>query len=418
MEKSKMKKTEEVDVLVIGAGPSGTVAAAAAHQRGLKVKIVEKQRFPRFVIGESLLPKCMEHFEETGLLDHLKAQNYQVKRGARFVRGDKLCWFDFSEQYTKGWTWTWQVPRGHFDKVLADAVVDRGVELDYETTVTDIQMHGTSSITTVEKKDGSQERIMARFLIDASGYGRVIPRLFGLEKDSGMPPRRAIFAHYEDKKRPGGEDGEKITFVIHRKDIWVWVIPFSDGITSIGFVGNPDFFSQFDQDDASLQIRNMIADVPYIRERFAEAEMAVEAKKISAYAVSAEQLYGPGYVITGNSSEFIDPVFSSGVTFATESGLLAAKLVARELDGDYVDWEKEYVEHMSQGVDTFRTYVKSWYDGTLQDIFFFSHRDSNREIKRQICSVLAGYVWDMSNPFVSHRRERALKSISQLIKMY
>ena len=412
-----MMKTENVDVLVIGAGPSGTVAAAAAHQRGLKVKVVEKQRFPRFVIGESLLPKCMEHFEETGLLDALKAQNYQVKRGARFIRGDKLCWFDFSEQYTKGWTWTWQVPRAHFDKVLADTIAERGVSVDYETTVTDIQIYGTNSLTTVEKKDGSHEKIAARYIIDASGYGRVIPRLFGLTKDTGMPPRKAIFGHFQDKKRPGGENGEKITFVIHRKDIWVWVIPFSDGVTSIGFVGNPDYFKSFEQEDTAAQLRNMIADVPYIKERFQDAEMAIDAKKISAYAVSAEQLYGPGYVITGNSSEFIDPVFSSGVTFATESGLLAAKLVSRELEGDYVDWDKEYVEHMQQGVETFRTYVNYWYDGTLQDIFFFSH-NSNQEIKRQICSVLAGYVWDLSNPFVSDRRERALTSISKLIKMY
>ena len=408
-------KTEHVDVLVIGAGPSGTVAAAAAHQRGLKVKIVEKEQFPRFVIGESLLPRCMEHFEETGLLEALKKQNYQIKRGASFVRDGKTCWFDFSEQYTEGWTWTWQMPRAHFDKVLADAVVEKGVALDYETMVTDIKINGTNSLTTVQKKDGSQEQIAARYIIDASGYGRVIPRLFGLEKRSNLPPRAAIFSHFKDENRPDGPDGEKITIVIHKRDVWVWIIPFSDEITSIGFVGNATFFKDYEQEDVALQLRNMIANVPYIKDRFAQAEMMTDARKISAYAVSAQQLYGPGYVITGNSSEFIDPVFSSGVTFATESGLLAAKLVSKELKGGYVDWEKEYVEHMHQGVETFRTYVNYWYDGTLQDIFFFSHKDSNKEIKRQICSVLAGYVWDVSNPFVSNRRERALTSISKLI---
>lgn len=409
-------KHEQVDVLVIGAGPSGTVAAAAVQQRGLNVKIVEKQRFPRFVIGESLLPKCMEHFEEVGLLDVLKTQGYQVKRGARFIRDDKVCWFDFSEQYTNGWTWTWQVPRAHFDKVLADAVAERGVEIDYQTAVTDIQMAGSNSLTTVEAANGEKKQIAAKFIIDASGYGRVVPRLFGLEKPSGMPPRRAVFAHFEDKKRPGGADGEKITFVIQRQDIWVWIIPFSNGISSVGVVGNPDFFEEHPQDSYEQLLRSIISDVTQIQDRFEGAQMVVDAKSMKAYAVSARQLYGPGYVITGNSSEFIDPVFSSGVTFATESGLLAAKLVCRALQGENVDWEKDYVQYMTQGVETFRTYVNHWYTGLLQDIFFFSHQDHNMEIKRRICSVLAGYVWDETNSFVSDKRERALQSISHLIK--
>lgn len=407
---------EKVDVLVIGAGPSGTVAAAAVQQRGLKVKIVEKQRFPRFVIGESLLPKCMEHFEEVGLLDVLKAQNYQIKRGARFIRDDQVCWFDFGEQYTDGWTWTWQVPRAHFDKVLADAVAERGVEIDYETAVTNVEMLGSNSLTTVVDKNGANRKIAAKFIIDASGYGRVLPRLFNLEKRSGMSPRRAVFAHFEDLQRPNGPDGEKITFVIQRQDIWVWIIPFSNGVTSVGVVGNPDFFDAYPEESQEQLLRSMIQDVAQIKDRFAGAKTLIEAKSMKAFAVSAEQLYGPGFVITGNSSEFIDPVFSSGVTFATESGLLAAKLVCRQLQGENIDWQKAYVDHMTQGVETFRTYVNHWYTGLLQDIFFFSHQNQNMEVKRRICSVLAGYVWDESNSFVSDKRERALQSISHLIK--
>lgn len=407
---------EQVDVLVIGAGPSGTVAAAAVQQRGLKVKIVEKQRFPRFVIGESLLPKCMEHFEEVGLLEVLKAQNYQVKRGARFIRNDQVCWFDFGEQYTDGWTWTWQVPRAHFDKVLADAVAKRGVEIDYETAVSKVELTESGSTTTVEEANGTQRQIEAKYIIDASGYGRVLPRMFGLEKASGMSPRRAVFAHFEDPKRPAGADGEKITFVIQRQDIWVWIIPFSDGITSVGVVGNPDFFEEYPQENYEQLLRGMISDVHQIQDRFEQAKMVIEAQSMKAFAVSAQQLYGPGFVITGNSSEFIDPVFSSGVTFATESGLLAAKLVCRQLNGESIDWEKAYVEYMRQGVETFRTYVNYWYTGLLQDIFFFSHQKQNMEIKQRICSVLAGYVWDETNSFVSDKRERALQSISHLIK--
>ena len=111
---------ETVDVLIIGAGPSGCVSASYLANNKINVKIVEKVKFPRYVIGESLLPRCMDHFDEVGLLDILKKQNYEIKRGARFLRGDEVCNFDFSKKFTNGWDWTWQVPRSHFDNILAE----------------------------------------------------------------------------------------------------------------------------------------------------------------------------------------------------------------------------------------------------------------------------------------------------------
>ncbi len=413
-----MAKKEQVDVLVIGAGPSGSVSAAQLHRDGLKIKVVEKERFPRFVIGESLLPRCMEHFDEVGLMDTLKAQNYQIKRGARFIRDGRDCWFDFGEQYTQGWTWTWQVPRGHFDKVLIDTIASWGVDVEFETAVTQIEKGADSQLTTVTHADGSETQIESRFIIDASGYGRVMPRMFQLEKPSVMAPRSAVFGHFTDRNRPSGILGERITFVIHRRDIWIWVIPFSDGITSVGFAGNPDFFAMYNTEDKAEQLINMMKDVPFVWERFHDQDNVIPGRMMNAYAASVKQSYGPGYVITGNSSEFIDPVFSSGVTFATESGLVAAKLVKRHLNGEVIDWATEYVQHMHQGVETFRVYVNRWYEGDLQDIFFFSHDSANPEIKRKICSVLAGYVWDTSNPFVRDHGERALGSLSKLVKIY
>ncbi len=419
-----MTNYDQTDVLVIGAGPSGTVAAAKLQQEGVDVQVVEKTEFPRFVIGESLLPKCMEHFEEVGFLDALNKQGYQTKHGARFIRGDKSCLFDFSEQYTQGKTWTWQVPRSHFDKVLADELVARGVPLHFNTAVKAIDIQNGRSTTTVTDPQGRERQINAKFIIDASGWGRVIPRLFGLEEASDMEVRKAFFAHFQDEKRPPGASGKVITFYIHARELWIWVIPFSDGITSVGFVGNPSHFLPYEKEvDLKKRIRQMIAYIPQIADRFENAQFIVEPKIIEAYAAAAKQLYGDGFVLTGNSSEFLDPVFSSGVTFATESGLQAAKLVARQLRGEHVDWEKEYTEYMRQGINTFRTYVNMWYDGRLQDIFFFtsdenSPIDQAHSIKRQICSVLAGYVWDQSNPFVGNRRERALESLSRLVQVY
>lgn len=405
------------DVLVIGAGPSGTVAASMVHKLGWKVQVVEKQQFPRFVIGESLLPRCMEHLEAAGFMDALKAENFQVKTGARFLRGDEVCEFDFSEQFSEGWKWTWQVPRADFDWILAKEAEKMGIPIHYKTGVIDVEFDGTDSLTTVEDNEGNKHQIKAKFIIDSSGWGRVIPRLLDLVEPSDMPPRCAMFAHVKDSKRPEGEAGEKITFVIHRRDIWIWIIPFSNGNTSIGLVGNPAFFDDFSGEPED-QFRQMLASEPHTKDRFEGVEIQFKPHKMTQFAASVKQLHGPGFVLTGNSAEFLDPVFSSGVTFATESGLLAAKLAGKFLAGETVDWEADYSAHMEHGIETFRSYVNSWYDGTLQDIFFATQTTTqiNDRIRKQICSVLAGYVWDKSNPYVK-RHKTAISTLQKVIQM-
>ncbi len=407
-----MMKTEKVDVLVIGAGPSGTMAASMVNKNGLKVKIVEKTQFPRYVIGESLLTRCMDHFEEAGVLDALKEQNYQVKNGAIFLKGDERCEFEFSEQYTKGWEWTWQVPRDDFDKVIADKVESMGVEIEYQATVTDIKFDGSDSTTTVFDKDGNEKKIEARFIIDASGYGRVIPKLLNLNVPSSLPTRDTIFTQFIDIHRPKGHDSNRIVIVAHRPDVWIWIIPFSNGNTSFGFVGNPDYLKQY-EGNYEEQLRSLIASEPLISKRFSIAKMVFPPEYIAGYSIAVKQLYDEGYVLTGNSTEFLDPVFSAGVTFATESGIAAGKLASRKLNGESVDWEKEYVSHIVHGVETFRTYIEGWYNGSLHEIFFSKQID--QEVKNKIGSVLTGYVWDMSNPFVK-RHEQSIKNLTQFLK--
>ena len=235
-------QTTKVDVLVIGAGPAGSIAASIVNKAGYKVQIVEKEKFPRFVIGESLLPRVMDHLEEAGLLEAVKKAGFQEKFGAKFVRGDEICDFNFKDQFSKGWNWTWQVPRAQFDKILAETTAANGVTLEQETAVKDIKFTGTDSVTTVVDKDGNERQIEAKFIIDASGYGRVIPRMFGLDKPSNFEPRKTHFVHFKDLKRPDGIDGNRITVVVHQPRTWIWIIPFSNGITSVGFVADPEFF--------------------------------------------------------------------------------------------------------------------------------------------------------------------------------
>ena len=404
---------EKVDVLVIGAGPAGSIATSMMHQQGLKVKVVEKEKFPRFVIGESLLPRVMDHLEEAKLLDAVKKASFQEKFGAKFVRGNEICDFNFSDQFSKGWTWTWQVPRANFDQILSDTVAAMGVSVEQETAVTNIKFNGTKSTTTVVNKEGLSKQIEANFIVDASGYGRVIPRMFNLEKPSNFDPRKTHFTHFKDLKRPTGIDGNRITVVVHQKRTWIWIIPFSNGITSVGFVADPEFFKDFSEDPIE-RMKAIVAEDVHTKDRFANAEMMFAPRTIEGYAISTKQLYGDGFVLVGNATEFLDPVFSSGVTFAMESGNRAGKLVSKFLKGEQVDWQKEYTDHMMQGINTFRSYVSAWYEGDLHDIFFSENPDP--EIKKQICSVLAGYVWDLENPFVK-KHDRILKTLATVIRM-
>jgi flavin-dependent dehydrogenase len=361
----------------------------------------------------------MEALEAAGFMDAVRKGGFQEKGGAKFVKNGKICDYRFDDQFTKGWEWTWQVPRAQFDKILADTVEEMGVPISYRTAVTGIQfnedhINGGHSVTTVEDADGRQTELEARYIIDGSGYGRVIPRLFNMDRPSNLPPRKAIFAHTKDLKRSMADEPNRITIVVQEPGVWIWIIPFSNGVTSLGFVGDPAFFERFEGAGAPLeaQFRAMIATQPYIAERFEGVEWAMDPRGLTSWSSTTSAFYGKGFVLTGNVTEFLDPVFSSGVTLATVSSQLAAGLVIRELKGETVDWEKEYTEVMMQGVNTIRTYVNTWYEGVLDTIFFADNQDPL--IKSQICSVLAGYVWDTTNPYVKNHHN-ALHKLASLI---
>jgi 2-polyprenyl-6-methoxyphenol hydroxylase-like FAD-dependent oxidoreductase len=399
---------EPTDVIVIGAGPAGSAAAALVHRAGLSVRVVEQTRFPRFVIGESLLPRCMDILDEAGLLDAVKARGYQVKNGALFVHGAERCSFDFHDQHTRGWSWTWQVPRADFDQTLATEVERMGVPVHWATKVTAVDLPdgpGPRRLTVVDES-GATHVLSARFVIDASGYGRVLPRLLGLDEPSGQPPRRALFAHVEGDRRPSGPDQERIWICIHPEAIgaWLWIIPFSDGRTSVGAVSDPGFFEGFQADTDEARLRAIIASEPGARERLSDARFLFPPRTLAGYSSSVKRLWGPGYCLVGNATEFLDPVFSSGVTLALESASRAARLAVRELGGEAVDWDREFSAPMMRGIDVFRTFVERWYDGTLARLFFAPRKDDR--IRAQICSVLAGYVWDETNPLVRDHARR------------
>ena len=406
-------KKEISEILIIGAGPSGMVSASYLHDHGVKVLVVEKAVFPRFQIGESLIPQCMDNLEEAGLLEAIEKKRFQKKFGVRFVKDQKIGEFDFADKYGEGWDWTWQVPRADFDNCLAEEAQRKGVKILFDTEVIQVEFEGKISKTLVKNSIGELTEIQADFIIDSSGFGRVLAKQLHLEAPPQIASHSSIFTHIQETNRPKGKEGELITFEILDTKVWFWYFPFSNGNSSLGLVAPSEWFTQFNK-NPEVAMRQIIGDLEFYKDRFKDYEFLFSPIKLDNISRNVTRLYGDGYVLTGNSAEFLDPVFSSGVSFATASGLLAAKLILKEREGINVDWDLEYVNYIKQGVDVFSTYVKEWYSGNLQKIIL--HPNPNSEIKKQICAVLAGYVWDTSNPFVK-KHAQIIQNLSRLIEM-
>ena len=219
-----------------------------------------------------------------------------------------------------------------------------------------------------------KDKLKHVLLLMAADMAGLFQSLFNMERPSNLPPRKAMFAHTVDTKRSMDDEPNRITIVVHEKGVWIWIIPFSNGITSLGYVGDQEFFDRF-PGTPEEQFRAMIASQPYIAERMKDVELVFEPRELQSWSATTEKFYGDGFVLTGNVTEFLDPVFSSGVTLATVSSQMAGKLVVRKLNGGEVDWDKEYMEIMMQGVNTFRSYVMAWYEGTLDTIFFADDQD-------------------------------------------
>ena len=394
-----------VEVLIIGAGPAGALAAALLCRQGLRVLVLEREQFPRFSIGESLLPQSMEYLEQAGMLGAVERAGFQIKNGAAFGRGEQYTEFDFRDKFSDGWSYTYQVPRARFDHLLALEAQRQGAEIRFRHEVVAVDLSAACPRVTIKDGQNDTSIIEAGFILDASGFGRVLPRLLRLERPSDFPVRGAIFTHVEDQIPSMAFDRNKIRINVQpdNGDLWYWLIPFSDGRCSIGVVGALEALAVY-QGTETNRLRALIAADASMDRLLAQARWDTPARQLVGYACNVSSLWGRGYALLGNAGEFLDPIFSSGVTIAFKSASLAAALVPRQLAGKSVDCDREFALPLKQGVDTFRAFVESWYRGGFQRIIF--HPRQPADIRRMIAAILAGYVWDQSNPYVSQTRRR------------
>ncbi|KQY90635.1 NAD(P)/FAD-dependent oxidoreductase [Pelomonas sp. Root1444] len=404
---------QTTDVCIIGAGPAGAVAAGLLRRQGLAVTVLERQAFPRFSIGESLLPQSMAFIEKAGFLQDVVEAGFQYKNGAAFCRGDKRTAFDFRDKFTDGWATTYQVQRAHFDQVLANGAAKAGADVRYRHEVTAVRVAPSQrpQLDVQPLDGGAPYTVEAGHLLDASGFGRTLPRLLDLESPSAFPVRAATFTHVQDRISDPSFDRSKILVTVHPQDVdvWFWTIPFSNGRCSLGVVARAEYFERFPEDPTE-RLKAVVAETPSLATLLQDAVWDTPANRLQGYAANVKSLWGPGYALLGNAGEFLDPVFSSGVTIAVKSADLAVTALLRERAGEAVDWEADYARPLRAGVDAFRAFVESWYRGGFQDVIFHEH--PNPDIRRMISSILAGYAWDLSNPYVAHpERMRTLEQL-------
>jgi flavin-dependent dehydrogenase len=393
------------DVVIIGAGPSGAVAATLLAKQGVDVLVLEKLEFPRFIIGESLLPQSMEFLEKAGMLDTIESAAFQHKNGAAFAWGELESLIDFSAKFSDGWATTYQVQRAEFDHILAQAASTAGATVKYNHEVMDVSFRDDVASLIVRNDDGVEDKITCKFVLDASGYGRVLPRLLNLELPSTFPLRHALFCHIKDQLHVKKFDRNKILITIHpeHSDIWYWLIPFSNGTSSIGVVVRPEKLADY-QGTNSEKLWSLVNEVPALKMLLSDATEIRDVGELKGYSTNVTSLCSKNFALLGNAGEFLDPVFSSGVTIALKSADLVVAPLLRQLAGDTIDWDKEYAQPLKIGVECFKTFVQSWYTGELQKIILSSPPDDN-EIKQMIVSILAGYAWDEKNSFVTQGRK-------------
>jgi flavin-dependent dehydrogenase len=355
------------DAIVIGAGPAGSTAAAILAEKGRSVLVLEKEKFPRYHIGESLMPFCWFTLNRLGLVEEMNKRAFTKKYSVQFVTSDgrQSQPFYFFQHYDHPSAVTWQIERSEFDLLLLNNARKKGAEILELTPVKKVVKDETGRVTGVQamSADGQIFEAMGTFTIDCSGREQVATSRDGWRLKDPQLNKLAIWTYYRGAKRDEGIDEGNTTVAYVEGRGWFWYIPLKDDIVSVGIVADREYLFSESKDPSAIMAREIERNV-WIKDHLTQGEQFGEYFVTSEFSYRSRYCATDGLVLAGDAFAFLDPVFSSGVLLALKSGEMAADTIHAALeDGDHSTQRfAEYGEQLCLGIENMRKLVYAFYD--------------------------------------------------------
>jgi flavin-dependent dehydrogenase len=387
-----MQDRRECDVLVVGGGPAGSTIAALLTQKGRSVVVMEKERFPRFHIGESLLPFNLPLFERLGVAEEVE-QIGVYKPGAEVVSDDhpQAATFRFDHNPHLSIGHSYHVRRAEFDKLLLDNSRHVGATVLEGMRVTEIEFsdEGCSRVMAIGP-NGAPTTWFPRFLVDASGRDTLLLKRLGLKRVDKRNNTAAVFGHFRNVPRRSGSSEGMITMHLFQHG-WFWMIPLPDDVMSVGLVGTRSFFrTRTSAENLDKFFARAVAASPSVASRMVNAEPISQLVATGNYSYNSRHYTGHGYILIGDAAAFIDPLFSSGVMMAMSSAAVASEVVDAWLDDRKLGAQlmRSYERRMRRGLDSLSWLICRINTPVLRDIFMASFDLFNT--RNGLLAILAG----------------------------
>lgn len=394
-----------VDVVVIGGGPAGATSSTLLAKDGKSVALFERDHFPRYHIGESLIPETFFVFERLGLLPKMRSSHFVQKLGVQFInqRGKLSEPFFFTEHKPHPSSQTWQVRRSEFDEMLLNHARENGVQAFEGARVMDVLFEGDRAVgVRVKLEDGKEHEVRASVVVDASGQSSMLMDRFGLRQWDPDLKKAALWTYWKGAFRDvGPNQGSQVILQLKDKVGWFWYIPLADDIISVGVVAGVDYLFKnreisADRSDTEAYwgeiYHQEVARCPGLQPRIENAERCDVYRVQKEYSYRSKQAAGNGWVLCGDAYGFLDPLYSSGVMLALTAGSKVADAISDGLaKGDTSGaqlgrWQADF----NRGMDRTRRLVCAYYDGFSFGRFVSQHPD----LKGILTDLLIGDIWD------------------------
>ncbi len=388
--------TPEYDVITIGGGPAGSTAAALLARDGYRVLQLERERFPRFKIGESLIPASFDTLKRLGVLDQLRRSHFPKKHSVQFFSGDGRASapFYFHETDPSERSQTWQVLRSEFDALLLDNARRRGAAVRTGVQVREVLFDGERATGVRVRSNGTQDEIGCRVVIDASGQRALMARQLKLRRQDPRLRMAAIFTHFAGAQRDSGiDEGATLILNTEDKDSWFWYIPLPEDRVSVGVVGAIDTLVGGRQGTPQSVFDAELARCPALVPRLAAARRLMDVQVLNDFSYTSRQIAGDGWVLIGDAFAFLDPIYSSGVLLALRSAELAAAAVGDALAAGDPSGARlgSFEPRLRDGMAAFRQLIYAFYH---KEFSFGRFLRRHPEHRQAVIRILVGDVFD------------------------